>query len=71
MRLFLAVAYWSLFVWWNSYLATTEPPGEIIGTLICLAGSLYLVNFTMIATIELFLGPVRDYYDNNAPKLGK
>ena len=64
IRLFLASAYWSLFLWWNDYLSKTEPPGELIGSMICLVGSLYLVHFTGIATAELFLGPVRDYYEN-------
>lgn len=64
MRLLLAVAYWSLFIWWNDYLSNTDQPGEIVGSLVALAGSIYLIYFASLASLELFLGPVRDYFDN-------
>ena len=68
MRLMIAAAYWSLLLWWNDYLSQAEQPGELIGILICLIGSLYLVYFTGFATAELFLGPVREYYEDDSPE---
>ena len=56
MDLLVCLLYLAVLSWWEAYLPTVESP-DLLGSLVALTCSIYLVHFTIISFLGLFLGP--------------
>jgi len=64
MDLLVYLLYLAVLSWWDAYLRTVESP-DLLGSLVALTCSIYLVHFTIISLLGLFLGPVNGLHEES------
>jgi hypothetical protein len=62
MDLLVFVLYIAVLSWWEVYLRTVESP-NLLGALVALGCSIYLVHFTIVSAFTLLFGSIPGLYE--------